>query len=176
MQQPHKHPHLASAGDKTERDHWGHMRKLVPHYETFWQLYVHPLRATGLIWFRQGLDSDLENLAIASYSTYAVLARARHRIYSRHEGYRYLEELYSAVQRSAEIGVKLVNQFAGFYSRVTGHPCSTSAGSLEAFIARRLKRYRNLLHDEMLAMPKDERGRRLIPTPDPSMNTVFGRR
>jgi hypothetical protein len=164
--QPQKLPRLASAGDKTERDYWGQMRMLVPHYETFWQRYVHPLRAKESIWFRQGVDSDLESIAITSYSTYEALARARHRIYSRHEGYRYLEELYAAVQRSAEIGVKLVNQFAGFYSGVSGCPCSISAAPLEEFIDRRLKRYRNLLHDAMLAMPKDERGRRLIPTPD----------
>jgi hypothetical protein len=166
VQERSRLPRLASDGDKTERDHWGHMVTLVPHYETFWQRYVHPLRANGSIWFRQGLDPDLENIAIASYSTYAALARARERIYSRHEGFRYLEELYSLVQRSAEIGVKLVNYFAVFHSATARRPCPVSAGSLEEFISDRLKRYRNLLHDEMLAMPKDEHGRRLIPKPD----------
>jgi len=161
-----KLPRLGSEGDKIERDHWGHMRKLIPHYEMFWQRYVYPLRATGSIWFREDVDSDLESIAIASYSTYAALARARRRIYSSHERYQYLEELYAAVQRSAEIGVKLSNQFITFHRTMTRDPSPVSAGPLEEFQEHRLKRYRNLLHDAMLAMPKDEHGRRLIPKPE----------
>jgi hypothetical protein len=159
-------PKLASLGDKTERDHWGHLRKLVPHYETFWQCYVYPLRARDSIWFREGIDGDLEGIAIASYSTFGALARARHRIFSKHEDYRFIEELYAAVQRSAEVGVKLVNQFSSFFKNVTGTRSRVVAGPLEQFKEERLGRYRNLLHDAMLAMPKDDRRRRLIPRPD----------
>lgn len=163
---PTRPPRLARAGDKTERDHWGHMRKLVPHYETFWQRYVYPLRAKGSIWFRRGVDPNLEDIAIASYSTYAALARARQKIHSQREGYQHLEELYATMQRSAEIGVKLVNRFDRFHSALAGRSCGASASPIEKFIEDRLKRYRNLLHDSMLAMPKDEGRRRLIPKPD----------
>lgn len=157
---------LASAGDKVERGHWGHMQKLVPHYETFWQLFVYPLRAEGSIWFRQGVDSQVEGIAIASYSSFEALARARHKIFVDHEEYGHVEELYAALQRSAEIGVKLIQQFAAFYSVVKGRSSMLSAAPLQDFIDSRIKRYRNLLHDEMMAMPKDESGRRLIPRLD----------
>jgi hypothetical protein len=39
---------------------------------------------------------------------------------------------------------------------MTRDPSPVSAGPLEEFQEHRLKRYRNLLHDAMLAMPKDE--------------------
>ena len=159
-------PKLTRLGDKTERDHWGHLRKLVPHYESFWQSYVYPLRARESIWFREGIDRDLEEIAIANYSTFAALARARHRIFSKHEEYRFIEEHYAAVQRSAEIGVKLVNHFSSFFKNITGTRSPVVAGPLERFSDERLKRYRNLLHDAMLATPKDDRRRRLIPRPD----------
>jgi hypothetical protein len=158
-------PQLSRLGDKVERDHWGHLRKLIPHYETFWQTYVYPLRSKGSIWFRRAVDSDLETIAIASYSTYAALARARQKIHSDHEQYRYVEELYAHLQRSAEIGVKLIHSFNSFYAAVTRRRSSLSTQPLEAFIDDRLKAYRNLLHDPMLSMPKDERGRRLVPKP-----------
>jgi len=137
-----------------------------PHYETFWQIYVYPLRSKGSIWFRRAIDGDLETIAIASYSTYAALARARQKIHSDHEQYRYVEELYGHLQRSAEIGVKLIHSFNSFFGDVTHRRSLLSTQPLEVFIDERLKAYRNLLHDSMLSMPKDERGRRLIPRPE----------
>jgi hypothetical protein len=142
------------------------MRLLVPHYETFWRLYVFPLRSSTSIWFRNGVDAQLEDIAIASYSTYASLARARQKICTRPEEFRFLEELYAAVQRSAEIGVKLLNQFAAFYTALRHRPSSASSAPLEQLIEGRLRLYRNLLHDAILAMPKDDHRRRLIPKPE----------
>lgn len=166
MREQAKVPRLAKVGDKTERDHWGHMRTLIPHYETFWQLFVYHLRSDGSIWFRDGVDSSLEGIAIASYSTFAALARARHKIFVDNEQYRHVEELYAAIQRSAEIGVKLMQQFAAFYAALASRSPAFSAEPLQGFIDDRLKRYRNLLHDAIMAMPKDSRGRRLVPLPD----------
>jgi hypothetical protein len=84
------------------------------------------LRSEGSIWFRRAVDSDLETIAIASYSTYAALARARQKIHSDHEQYRYVEELYGHLQRSAEIGVKLIRSFNSFYEAVTHRRSSLS--------------------------------------------------
>ena len=142
------------------------MHALVPHYEEFWQLYVYPLRSSNSIWFRNGVDPQLEDIAIASYSAYAALARARQKIFSRHEEYRFLEELYAAVQRSAEIGVKLLSLFAAFFTATVHRPSPVSPAHLEQLIDGRLKLYRNLLHDSMLAMPKDDQWRRLVPKPE----------
>lgn len=41
-----------------------------------------------------------------------------------------------------------------------------SAAPLEQLIDGRLRQYRNLLHDAILAMPKDDQRRRLIPKPE----------
>jgi hypothetical protein len=77
-----------------------------------------------------------------------------------------VEELYGHLQRCAEIGVKLVRSFNSFYGAVTSRRSSLSTRPLETLIDDRLKPYRNLLHDAMLSMPKDEHGRRLIPRPE----------
>ncbi|MHB2007854.1 MAG: hypothetical protein ACYCOX_07380 [Acidobacteriaceae bacterium] len=158
-------PRLQRFGDKTERQYWGRLRKLVPHYEAFWQLYVVPLRAPGSIWFRPDLDATVETIAITSYSTFSALGRAYEQVYSNKEGFRHIEEVYMAIQRSAELGVKLVNAFV-LLERDLRHTAGTlSASQLEEFIENRLSKYRNLLHDAILPMPKEQK-RRKIPKPD----------
>jgi hypothetical protein len=155
-------PRLQRFGDKTERQYWGRLRKLVPHYETFWQLYVVPFRAPDSIWFRPDLDPTVETLAITSYSTFSALGRAYEQVYSNEEGFRHIEEVYMAIQRSAELGIKLIEAFA-LLEEDRLHSASTS--ELKDFIKNRLSRYRNLLHDAILPMPKNQK-RRKIPKPD----------
>ena len=158
-------PRLQRFGDKTEQQYWGRLRKRVPHYEDFWQLYVLPLRAPGSIWFREDIDEKWETIAIASYSTFSALGRAYEQVHTNKDRFRHIGEVYMAIQRSAELGVKLVNAFAA----VNGGPLlsanSSVASELEEFIENRLSKYRNLLHDAILSMSKAER-RRMIPKPD----------
>ena len=158
-------PRLQRFGDRIEQAHWGHLRKLVPHYETFWQLYVLPLRAGDSIWFQDGIDPQIETIAIANYSTFAALGRARHKIFSDHEHFRHVEELYMAIQRSLELGIKLINEFGRLEATLLHSKSCVSASPLEQFKERRLSAYRNLLHDAILAMPKEHK-QRLIPKPD----------
>jgi hypothetical protein len=158
-------PRLQRFGDKTEQQYWVRLRKRIPHYEDFWQLYVLPLRALGSIWFREDIDEKWETIAIASYSTFSALGRAYEQVQTNKDRFRHIAEVYMAIQRSAELGVKLVNAFAS----VNGGPLlsanSSVASELEEFIENRLSKYRNLLHDVILPMPKAER-RRMIPKPD----------
>ncbi len=121
-------PRLEKFGDKTERQYWGRLRKLVPHYETFWQLYVVPLRAPKSIWFRFDINPSMETLAISSYSTFSALGRAYEQVYSNKDNYRYLEDVYMTIQRSAEIGVKLIDAFASLERDAT-HSASTLGAS-----------------------------------------------
>ncbi|MGB8496356.1 MAG: hypothetical protein WCE53_18315 [Candidatus Acidiferrum sp.] len=141
------------------------MKKLVPHYETFWQLYVLPLRADNSIWFQDGIDPQIETIAITSYSTFTALGRARHKIYSDNERFRHVEELYMAIQRSLELGKKLVDEFGRLEMKLLCSKSCVSAGPLVQFKEGRLSGYRNLLHDAILAMPKEHK-QRLIPKPD----------
>src|SRR5579864_6855861 len=97
---PLNRPPLLRFGDELEKTNWGHFRGLIPHYEQFWQMHVYPLRVPGSIWFRDGLDPEFEMLAIANYSTFAALCRARHKIHTQHEEYKYVEELYGHLQRA----------------------------------------------------------------------------
>lgn len=157
---------LARDGDRLERAHWGHLRRLIPHYEEFWQTHVQPLRSAKSIWFRADLDPDCEVMAIANYSTFAAIARARHKIYSYNERFKYIEEQYAALQRALEIAEKLRQRFCKLYIDNLKKPCPVSGAGLDEFVDRHIRPYRNLLHDEMLAKPKDSEGRRLIPKRD----------
>jgi len=158
-------PKLQQFGDRLEQAYWGHLKKLVPHYEMFWQLYVLPLRAADSIWFQDGIDPQIETIAIKNYSTFAALGRARHKIFSDNEHFRHVEELYMAIQRSVELGIKLVIEFGRLEATLLHSKSCVSAGPLEQFKDGRLSSYRNLLHDAILAMPKEHK-QRLIPKPD----------
>jgi hypothetical protein len=158
-------PRLQRFGDRIEQAYWGHLKRLVPHYETFWQLYVFPLRAGDSLWFQDGIDAQIETIAITNYSTFAALGRARHKIYSDNEHFRHVEELYMVIQRSVELGIKLVDEFGRLEIKLLQSKSCVSAGPLEQFKEGRLSGYRNLLHDAILAMPKENK-QRLIPKPD----------
>jgi hypothetical protein len=157
-------PRLNRFGDRIEQAYWGHLKKLVPHYETFWQLYVLPLRAGDSIWFQDGIDPQIETIATTNYSTFAALSRARQKIYSDNERFRHVEELYMVIQRSVELGIKLVDEFGRLEMRLLQSKSCVSPGPLVQFKETRLSGYRNLLHDAILAMPKEHK-QRLIPKP-----------
>jgi hypothetical protein len=158
-------PNLMENGDKDEREHWPHLEVLIPHYQDFWVKYVYPLRAENSIWIRRGLDPGFELLAIANYSTFKALARARQKICEDHEEYRHVEELYMQLQRAAEIGVKLVKQYGDIEAFFTRKQRSVSVVPIENLIETRLNSYRNLLHDALLAVPKGDQGR-MVPKPE----------
>lgn len=157
-------PRLRKYGDKTEQQYWDRLRKFIPHYEEFWQLYVVPLRAPDSIWFRRNIDSYEEAVAIASYSTFAALGRAHEQVFGNRDGFRHIEEVYMAIQRAAEVGMKLVDAFAAFEERLLKKPSTLSNVALDRFIKDRLSRYRNLLHETILPMPKQDRHRK-VPKP-----------
>jgi hypothetical protein len=156
-------PSLAKKGDELERGYWGHLSKLVPHYELFWRYHVFPLRVPNQIWLRDQLDPLFEAIAIANYSAFVSIGRARQKIFVNHENYKFVEEHYAALQRCCELGIKLIRRFDDLYESLTRQHSGVSSTKLGQFIDGRLDQYRNLLHDEMISTPKDERRRRLIP-------------
>lgn len=156
---------LRKFGDKMERQYWDRLQKFIPHYEMFWQTYVLPLRERNSIWFREDIDPLLETVAIASYSTYLALGRAHQQVYANKDGFRHIEEVYMAIQRAAEVGIKLIDAFGKLREKYSqSHPLKSRA-ELDGFINNRLSKYRNLLHDAILSMPKEQK-RRKIPKPD----------
>ena len=157
-------PRLRKLGDKTEQQYWERLRKFIPHYEEFWQLYVVPLRAPDSIWFRRNIDPFEEAVAIASYSTFSALGRAHEQVFGNRDGFRHIEEVYMAIQRAAEVGIKLVEAFAALEEHRLKKQSTLSNVALDRFIKDRLSRYRNLLHETILPMPKQDK-RRKIPRP-----------
>lgn len=158
-------PRLRKFGDRTERQYWDRLRRFIPHYETFWQLYVLPLRERNSIWFREDIDPLVETVAIASYSTYLALGRAHQQVFANRDGFRHIEEVYMAIQRAGEVGLKLVDGFGKLQEQYSRPRPLKSRVSLDGFIKDRLSRYRNLLHDAILPMPKEAK-RRQVPKPD----------
>ena len=157
-------PTLQVLGDSEEQQNWPYLEALIPHYESFWAKYVFPLRAEGAIWLKRGIDHRLEAMAMASYSAFTALARARYKIFEDHEDYRHIEELYMQLQRAGEVGVKLIKEFNDIEREFLGERHPVDVSPLESLIDSRLKKYRNLLHDVKLANPKGELGR-MIPRP-----------
>ena len=70
-----------------------------------------------------------------------------------------------AIQRAAEVGMKLIEAFVALEEHLLKRPSTLSTVQLGRFIKDRLSRYRNLLHEPILPMPKQDR-RRKIPKPD----------
>jgi hypothetical protein len=158
-------PRLRRFGDKTEQRYWDRLRRFIPHYEEFWQLYVVPLRAPDSIWFRRDIDPREEKVAIASYSTFVALGRAYEQVFTNQDGFRHIEEVYMAIQRAGEVGMKLIDAFAALEVHLQNRPSTLSTVELDRFIKDRLSRYRNLLHQPILPMPKLGK-RRKIPKPN----------
>jgi hypothetical protein len=116
--------------------YWGHLSKLIPHYEVFWRDHVFPLRVPAQIWLRDALDPNFEAVAIANYSTFVSLGRARQKIFVDHENYKFVEEHYAALQRSCGLGIKLIQKFDDLYESLVGQRCGVSVAKLEQFIEK----------------------------------------
>ncbi len=97
-------------------------------------------------------------MAIGSYSGFTALARARYKILEEYEDYRHIEKLYMQLQQAGEVGVKLIKEFNDIESGFLGKKHFMDISALESLIESRMKKYRNLLHDVALAIPKGESG------------------
>src|SRR5438034_1547458 len=142
-------PTLLIDGDQTERQTWGALKDYIPHYERFWQLYVHPLRQSGSICLRANLDETVESMAVHNYSIYVSLARAHGELVQRHAEFRFFEEIYGHLFRAAEMAQKTVRKFDQMYVSCLRGPAKIPTKAL-ANVRDRLSEYRNLVHDAIL--------------------------
>jgi hypothetical protein len=55
-------------GDAIEKATWPALALFFPHYEEFWTIHLAPLRSTGSIHPRRGIDDDFQFLAMQHYS------------------------------------------------------------------------------------------------------------
>ena len=67
-------------GDAIEKATWPALALFFPRYEEFWTIHLAPLRSTGSIHPRRGIDDDFQFLAMQHYSLYVTLGKAYERI------------------------------------------------------------------------------------------------
>jgi hypothetical protein len=156
---------LSESGDAMEREWWPQLQPYVSKYEVLWRMHVEPLRSRGSIHLRDGIDKDFEIFAMNHYTSYVNLARAFDKIERRSEDLKYAEEIWSNLQRAAEVAINATNAFTNIYRECTrAEPRVNTAKLLN--VLQSIKEYRNLLHDPMPGTAKDSHGTRLIPRRD----------
>jgi hypothetical protein len=161
-------PNLDQDGDAIEKATWPFMRDYFPHYETFWQIHVVPLRSAHSIHPRRGIDEDFEFLAMQHYSLYVNLGNAYKKIQemeakiSTSPGFP--DEIYGMLHRAAELAVKVSGRFKKIFAECLGKSVHIDTFPIQALMER-IGRYRNLIHQEFPAVQVDA-GRLLIPRPE----------
>ncbi|SRR6266567_659275 len=150
-------------GDQIERDNWDLLKPYIHRYEIVWRLLVVPLRSSGSIYLRDGIDEMFEEFAMCHYTTYVNLARALEKIDSSADDFKFAEEIWANMHRAAEVATKAVAAFRAIYKDCIMPPRNPSVNTrrLEKMEGS-LKKYRNTLHDPMIGTAK-EYGIRLLP-------------
>jgi hypothetical protein len=160
---------LLEDGDAIEKATWPFIRNYFPHYETFWQIHIVPLRSADSIHPRRGIDEDFEFLAMQHYSLYVNLGNAYKKIQGT-EGEPlaspgFPDEIYGILHRAAELAVKVVGRFEKIFDECLGRNVQVDTSRIQSLMAR-IVRYRNLIHQELPAVQVDATGRLLIPRPE----------
>ena len=156
---------LLRHGDELETETWTALEPYLSKYEEVWRMHVVPLRAPGSIYFRPGIDPNLETFAMNNYTAYVNMARAFWKIESNADDLKFAEEIWANLQRAVEVAIKAAKAFSDFYRDCTRNEARINTERLDS-AETSVKIYRNRLHDPVLATLKDENGIRLIPKRD----------
>lgn len=157
-------PNLLENGDDVEKTTWPLLRDFFPHYETFWQMHIVPLRAMGSIHPRRGIDEDFEFLAMQHYSLYFTLGEAHKRIFGTEAlaNLSFPDDIYALLQRVAELALKVVERFERIFQECLQTKIKVDTLAITKIIDR-IDGYRNLIHQEFLAVRADPSGRMFVP-------------
>lgn len=158
---------IAKDGDAVEKETWPALAPFFPHYEEFWRVHLVPLRSTGSIHPRRGIDEDFEFLAMQHYSLYVVLGKAYERILGPQASTSigFPDDIYALLQRVAELALKVASRFEQLFDACVQREINVDTLKLSKFI-QRIDGYRNLIHQEFLAVQADPRGRIFVPRPE----------
>jgi hypothetical protein len=102
---------LQCDGDELEQQTWGELKDYIGLYETIWRTFSAPLRREQSIYFRDGIDPDLETLAMCNYTAYLNVARALDKIKKLEDDLKFSEEIWANLQRAVEVGKKAASAF-----------------------------------------------------------------
>jgi hypothetical protein len=153
---------LSESGDATEQEWWPQLQTFVSKYEVLWRMHVEPLRSSNSIYLRDGIDADFETFAMNHYTAFVNLARALDKIQRHSDDLKYAEEIWSNLQRVAEVAANATSAFKKIYRKCTHKDPRINTAKLLA-VTDSLKKYRNVLHDRMPGTVMDSSGMRLIP-------------
>jgi hypothetical protein len=156
---------LQCDGDELEQQTWGELKDYIGLYETIWRTFSAPLRREQSIYFRDGIDPDLETLAMCNYTAYLNVARALDKIKKLEDDLKFSEEIWANLQRAVEVGKKAASAFERVSDTCTGSKRKLDIHQLEG-AEEAIKKYRNRLHDPVPATIKDDAKIRLIPRRD----------
>jgi hypothetical protein len=123
------------------------------------------LRCEDSIYLRDGIDPDLETLAMCNYTAYVNVARALKKIDAMADELRFSEEIWANLQRAVEVGTKAAGAFEKVYESSTRRKLKLDIRQLESAEID-IKKYRNRLHEPIPATIKDDARNRLIPNRD----------
>lgn len=155
---------LLSDGDELERETWEELGGYIGLYETIWLLFSAPLRKENSIYFRDGIDPELEMLAMCNYTAYVNMARALGKINGNLDDLKFSEEIWANLQRAIEVGQKAAGAFEKVYASSTGRIVKLDVRQLDGTEAE-IKKYRNRLHHPVAATRKEDETR-LLPRRD----------
>ncbi len=153
---------LSESGDAAEQEWWPQLRTFVSKYEVLWRMHVEPLRSSNSIYLRDGIDADFETFAMNHYTAFVNLARVLDKIQRRSDDLKYAEEIWSNLQRAAEVAENATRAFKKIYRKCTRADPRINTSKLLA-VTESIKKYRNVLHDRMPGTLMDSSGTRLIP-------------
>ena len=87
------------------------LKPYIHRYEIVWRLLVVPLRSSGSIYLRDGIDELFEEFAMCHYTTYVNVARVFEKIDSCADDFKFAEETCANMHRAAEVAIKAVAAF-----------------------------------------------------------------
>src|ERR1700680_1456470 len=132
---------LSESGDAMEREWWSHLQPYISKYEVLWQMHVEPLRTPDSIYLRDGIDEDFQVFAMNHYTSFVNLARACEKIEGHADDLKYAEEIWSNLQRAAEVVVKAIEAFTRIYRKCAHEESRISTAKLDKAVEG-IKQYR----------------------------------
>ena len=154
---------LLEHGDSVERREWERIRPHFPLYEKFWRQHIVPLRSSGTIYPRSGVDTDLESLAMHHHSCFVALSRAFRDVSEGQFGDP--EAVFANLQRACEMAKDVTHKFKELFCRCTGQTASVSDQGLQN-VHERVRPYRNFLHAPIMGTVRTPDGDVLVPKAD----------
>src|ERR1017187_2174884 len=143
---------LEKYGDAQEQKRWPDVKKHFPLYEQFWQTHIFTLRdERGRI--RADIDERLELMAQEHYKCFISVSMNLGRDAARPE------RTFSSLQNAANRAQAVIRLFNSVQSECVPNSTPVEGCDGLAGIAIQVKRYRNLIHEDVVGLVQDKNHR-----------------